>query len=367
MFADDGPFRTSYSPERAHHVALARRPILARAVRADVITPTYGPVLLWGEPRIGKTTLVRQILWSLEPERYLVARLPAGVLAEAPPAIERFAVMLADQIGVQLPPGVRLPPAVVSGAGLPAAIDACASLAQAHDRLFVLAIEGLDRFAWDELPGTARENLAHICAHLPDISLLFTSRLPLWRLEGVPMPQDVRVHFVPPLDTEEARRLLTAPVRAQFEFAAGGLTRLLDAAGGRPLLLQIIGRNCQRVLAANGASRVGDEEAAEVMRSCWLAGEHIFKPLLGCQEEGAQQVLAALAGAPAATASSVFAQARDDGYLEDIEALEYELGRLKVWRLVQWPASDMVQLTSAWLGTYLRAGRARSTRGFARV
>ena len=76
----ESPFYTRFTPEALTRVAVARRPILARALRADVITPEHGPIFLWGEPLIGKTTLVRQVLWSLEPDKYLVARLPSGAL-----------------------------------------------------------------------------------------------------------------------------------------------------------------------------------------------------------------------------------------------------------------------------------------------
>jgi len=362
MIADDSPFYTNFTPEMASRVAVARRPIMSRAVRADAITPAHGPVFVWGEPLIGKTTLVRQVLWSLEPDQFVVCRIPAGALAEDDEHHGRCGAIVADQIGVQLAGATVLPEALTEAQTASAAIAAACDFAAQSGRQMVLAIEGVERFQELGFPRGARENLTQLLALSPAISIVLTSRLPLWRLDNVDLPQEMRVHFVPPLDPGDAKRLLTAPVRGRYEYGTESL-KLLTAAGGRPFLLQIIGRNCQRVLEASGGGCITLHEAGQILRGCWPAGDRVFRPILGAQRAAGQRALAALAAVteetPSAPLEAVVPKARALGFGGTPEELEYELGRLRVWRLVGTTPANEWFLTIGWLAQYLRAGAPR--------
>src|SRR5690349_5215395 len=144
------PFHTTYRPLDGGPRAVARRSILARALRADVVTPKLGAVLVWGEPRVGKTTLVRQVLWSLDPTSFAATRLPIGALAETLPGQCRAAHMLDAQVSVQLGAASQPPPP--DAMGFAAALDRCLDVARRSRRTLVVALEGIDRYAGGVCP-----------------------------------------------------------------------------------------------------------------------------------------------------------------------------------------------------------------------
>ena len=362
MKASKTPFHPTYSARHAAEMAVARRPELARAVRADVVTPPHGPVLIWGEPLIGKTTLVRQVLWSLDPDSYLVARLPVGMLAETDGEQLNFGRVLADQVRVQLDVDSAEPALIARSEGFIDAINQCVISAENTGRILVLAVEGIDSVK--NLVGCARvlENLEYLFSVQPRLALILSSRLPHWQDSIVKFPANMQIHFVPPLEIEEARFLLTHPVHGVLEYGHESLERLLDAAGGRPYLLQIIGRNCLSLLTASGGTVVSSRETQQIIGACWLAGERLFRPILGYLTPAAQRTLASVAIAttsrPAASLETIERVASQLGYGGDRDDLFQDLGRLRVWRIVADTPSDRFYVTCGWFGTYLRAGSA---------
>ena len=357
------PFHPTYAAASSSDMVLARRPILARAVRADVITPPHGPVFLWGEPMIGKTTLIREVLWSLEPDKFLIARLPTGLLAEDITGRESFARVLADQMMVQLESGEADARQISKARSFVDAINTCIVTDEREGRLFVLALEGLDGLP--NGPGRVRvlENLEYLFAIHPRVALVLSSRLPQWALRAIRLPGSMQVHFVPPLENDDARNLLTAPVAGRFEYGHESLSRFLAAAGGRPFLLQIMGRNCKMLLDESGGTVVSQREAEQILSACWVAGERLFRPLTGCLEPSVQRALAAVALAttdaqPVAPLSHIASVAAQLGFVGDDKDLFQELGKLRVWRIVADAGSDTYYLTCGWFARYLRAGAA---------
>jgi hypothetical protein len=357
------PFHTSYRPRRGESPPTARRPILARALRADVATPNLGPVLVWGEPLIGKSTLVRQVLWSLPPERFLVARLPLGATAEPLSEYSRAVRLLAEQITVQLESRGPEPDFVGSVRSLTEAVDHALAAAEATRRVLVLALEGVDRYVGGAWPDGVRRNLEAVLERVPHLGLVMTARLPPTRLEGLERVEPVRVHFVPRLEAAESERLLTHPVSGWLDYEEDALRWMLAAAGGRPYLLQIMGRNAVRVARQSDAGRVTPELAQEILTSCWLAGEHVFRPLLGNLDAATQRALAAVALAtspehPTAELETIhqYLQAFDEGAGAD--TFGEELSRLRRWRLVESDERGAFWVGCGWLADYLRAGLA---------
>ena len=343
-------------------MARARRPVLARAVRADVVTPPHGPVLIWGEPFIGKTTLVRQVLWSLEPDQYLVARLPVGLLAETEGQRLQFGRVLADQARVQLDVDSTEPARIAKSETFVDAINQCIVSAENTGRMLVLAVEGLDAVKTLKSKERVLQNLDYLFSIQPRLALVLSSRLPHWQDSAVTFPPNMQIHFVPPLETEEARHLLTYPVQGLIEYGHESLQRLLAAAGGRPFLLQIIGRNCLSLLSSSGSTVVSSGETRQIIGSCWLAGERLFRPIMGYLTPAAQRTLTSVAVAtasrPAASLEAIEQIAAQLGYKGERDDLFQDLGHLRVWRLVADTPSDNFYVTCGWFGTYLRAGTA---------
>ena len=356
------PFHPSYSPQRAGQMALARRPVLARAVRADVVTPPHGPVLVWGEPLIGKTTLIRQVLWSLEPDQFLVVRLPVGLLAELEGQQLHFGRVLADQARAQLDVDSPEPTRIAKSETFVDAINQCIISAESTGRMLVLAVEGLDAVKTLASRERVLQNLDYMFSIHPRLALILSSRLPHWQDSTVSFPPNMQIHFVPPLETEEARFLLTHPVQGQIEYGHESLLRLLAAAGGRPYLLQIIGRNCLSLLSSSGSTVVSSSETRQIVGSCWLAGERLFRPIMGYLTPAAQRTLTSVAVAtaaqPAASLEAIEGVASQLGYRGDRDDLFQDLGRLRVWRIIADTPSDSFYVTCGWFGTYLRAGAA---------
>ncbi|MCA9562257.1 MAG: ATP-binding protein [Myxococcales bacterium] len=356
-------FTTTLIPGPRAGAALARRPILARALRSDITTPQHGAVFVWGEPLIGKTTLVRHVLWSLEPDRFLVARIPIGVLAEDVTGRRRFASLLGDQVRRQVPAERKEVTGILESKSFPEAIEYCLATAIRTDRQLVLAVEGMERFelsAQPVWPKDVKANLKHLLNMVPSLGLLLTSRAPVGRLEHTPLASEMRTHFVPPLDDDVADRFLGSHLR-NVTIDDDAMMLFNAAAGGRPYLLQIIGRNCER-LGSSGVSEIGLNEAGEILHACWAASEHLFRPLLASLDDLDQVLLAAVAYAtaaidtPAASLESVHREARRLGFEGELELLLMRLGMLRVRRLIENTESNAFYHCSSWFADYLRAG-----------
>lgn len=363
MKDQNNPFHPSYSPRRASQMAIARRPILARAIRADIVTSPYGPVFVWGEPLIGKTTVIRQVLWSLEPDSYIVTRLTLGSLVQSDGSADApgFRRILADQINVQLQDESDSPKLILAARSLVDAINECIKAAETTGRLLVLAVEGLESL--DRHPERERlaESLEYLFAIHPRLALILSSRQAHWQTSGVEFPPQLQIHYVPPLEQEEASFFLTSPVRGTIEYGHHSIKRLLAAAGGRPYLLQIIGRNCVRLAQKNGSSVVSADEATQVLQACWLAGERLFRPILQRLPPDGQRVLAALAlgtgqmrpAAPFSTVEQIAAQLGMTGGASEVEK---EIAQLRVSRLISDTPTGLYYLPCGWFAMYLRAG-----------
>jgi hypothetical protein len=340
---------------------MARRPVPARALRADVTAPADGCVLLWGEPKIGKTTLIRQVLWSLEPDRYLVARLPVGALAEPLPGRARGLSILTEQIAVQLEAAGAESRTIRDARNLADALDRCLRAAGRTDRRLIVALEGLDRYVGGVWPSGVRENLLALENRLSAMSLLATLRLPVPRLaEELPLVEGARIHFVPPLEARAARQLLTDLVAGETEFGHESLERLLASAGGRPFLIQIIARNSLRLAWADRITCITQSETDEIIRCCWLAGEIVFRPLLANLRPKAQQVLWALAQVTdprraQAPLTPIVAALDGAGRSLPPDQVVVQLDLLGIWSLVERCTDGTYRLVCGWLGDFLRA------------
>jgi len=154
---------------------------------------------------------------------------------------------------------------------------------------------------------------------------------------------------------------LTSPVAGRIEYGHHSIKRLLAAAGGRPYLLQIIGRNCFRLAQKNGSSVVSSDEATQVLQACWLAGERLFRPILQRLPPDGQRVLAALALGtgqmrPAASFSAVEQIAAQLGLTGGASDVEKEIAQLRVSRLISDTPTGLYYLPCGWFAMYLRAG-----------
>ena len=357
---NETPFHTSYDPRWFGEMPLARRPILARALRADVLTPAMGPVFVWGEPLIGKTTLVRQVLWSLEPDQHLVARVPFGALAAPVRAKTRFARIVSRQVSLQLEPSSPWAAKLAQCESVVDALETCLEAASTTSRSFVLAIEGVDRYVGSIWPPLVLENFQTVLSYVPNLAILLTSRLPSQRLEHLHLTEEYRVHFVPPLDKDAARHLLLRPLKDMIALETDTVERFLDETGLRPLLIQIIGRNCHHLARSRGDNRLLSRDANELIESCWLGGEALFRPLIGNLLPNCQYTLLAVALAnqnqiAAASFERIYSLANRINSSFSLASLANELSTLHVLRLVDDNGANGHKLTVGWLGRYLLA------------
>lgn len=357
---NETPFHTSYNPRWFGEMPLARRPILARALRADVLTPAMGPVFVWGEPFIGKTTLVRQVLWSLEPDQHLVARVPFGALAAPVRTKTRFAGIVSRQVSLQLEPNSPWAVKLDQCQSVVEALETCLEAASSTSRSFVLAIEGIDRYVASIWPPLVLENYQTVLSYVPNLAVLLTSRLPGQRLEHLHLTEDFRVHFVPPLDKDAARHLLIRPLKDTIPLETDTVERFLDETGLRPLLIQIIGRNCHQLAHSRGDTRLLSRDANEIIESCWLGGEALFRTLIGNLLPNCQYTLLAVALAnqnqiAAASFERIFSLAHRINSGFSLANLANELSTLHVLRLVDDNGANGHKLTMGWLGRYLLA------------
>jgi hypothetical protein len=353
--------RKPLAPARVAPTAIARRTILSRAVQADLTAKTQGPLLIWGEPLIGKTTLVRNVAWSLDPRLFLVGRVPIGALAEPIAGTSRLLRILPEQVERQIMVSPSSPLADARGRQTHEVLNAFLEEAARAARTPVLIVEGIERYVGGVWPDGVRDNLAQITAALPDFGLLVTSRLPPWRLDSVLIAEPVRIHHVAPLGGLQAKMMLTEPAGELLEMEGTALRGLLAAAGGRPYLLQMLGRNCLHITQVKGDPVVTEAEADELVRTCWLAGESLFRPLIGNLRPETQKVILAIALAtgpirPAARFDAIEDVVDRLSDRLDRAGIEEELDTLRVLRLIESPHPGRYRVSPGWLADYLRAG-----------
>jgi tetratricopeptide (TPR) repeat protein len=222
-----------------------REPLLQRILQ----TVHNNSLLLYGERRIGKTSLLHQVqrrLEALDDPAYDFH--PVYVDLQGTPE-ERFFATLADQIFETLP---------VSASGREPALGRAGGYSH-HD--LVRELHGLLKTLRERSPKQVKlvlliDEVDELNDYDPRVSQslrsLFMKRFAEnlaavvagvrirkeWEKEGSPWYNFFEEIEVDAISPQEAVRLVTEPVRGTFRFAAGAAERIVERSGGKPFLIQ---------------------------------------------------------------------------------------------------------------------------------
>jgi hypothetical protein len=289
------------APLRAgSRVFIGREDDIAVIGRA-VSRPTPTALILTGQRRMGKTSLLQQLSARLTPG--LIAVYLDGQRLALNPALPRLFATMATRIAqaLALPPPdpsrfAAEPAAHFADTFVPTTLDA---LGDRRLLLLLDEIEALEeRSAQGQLHPAFFGYLRHLMQHEPRLALVCAGAHRLDELRPVAWTGIFNAalhHRIGGLSDDDARALITAPLSDALRYDELALNRLLRLSGGHPYFLQLL---CQTLVDAANTQRqsiVTLEQVLAVREQVLELGEAPLADLWSDSSADEQAVLVMLA------------------------------------------------------------------------
>ncbi len=292
---------------------------IARLIDHDLVHPRPGVLVILGQRRIGKSSLLAmlpKLLGSGAKVRVVnIQGLSGDPLRERPDLL--FAREVADALGVPPPP-----PTPTWGPTLDWVRSQEADLARKDQRL-LLAIDEFERLEEAMREGLPTDVLDFLRAggdQLKHIRLLLVGAWPLRRLGSRWSDRLVSatVRRLGRLDAASARELLVRPV-ADFPdiWPPGAVDRLLTCTRGQPFLVQLVGDLVVRALNARQASAATPDDLDEALATCFSETPY-FDEFWNGRDEAEQATLLALASGEGAPDPEALRRLAEEDFVEKV-------------------------------------------------
>ncbi len=304
---------------------------LARMIDHDLTADRRVPLLLTGQRRMGKSSLLNMLPVQLGTGTEVVVvnfqAMSSWTPAEREAPQDRIARELVPALErLPSPGGARFPKPPTAGAPWGDIFDwlqsVDGSLVRSDLRLLV-ALDEVERYQEEIANSGASTDLLDFTRAAGDsfrrIRFLLVSAYPLHRLgpHWVDRLISAVSRRIGPLDEEAARQLVTEPTPAFPDiYPAGGVERLLRETGCHPYLLQLVCDQLCRLLNAAGRLKATSGDLDEALDQALLTTP-LFRELWRQRSDDERAALHAVArgGQPPEATGPALLALREEGYL----------------------------------------------------